>query len=439
LHFKKAARNVIHAASVHVDPSTFTKKKMSSNKMPARDKNGRFLPSGKASQKRTKPKKSTVSSPSNQATAVMSRKQPSITPITQMLGNPSAPAVETKIVNRVAFVIDSSGSMSGLNQSVISAINSQIAQAKTLAHDNQQSTFISRYTFSNAVVCDEKDAYYQSAGTMISYYPSGGTALFDAIGQAVSDLRNQKAKPGENLAYLVFVITDGQENQSRTWDKSSIAQLIRDCQAQGNWTFAISGPAGTKHYFSQFGVPIENIQEWEATVQGTYKMATANNTAYSTYSAVRSTGGQSVSCMYTTTANDITSSDLKKLTDVTANFTEIPVTADSQISNFVDSVFSTGQYPSIVRKHGSRYQPGRAYYELVKTENLQNHKDIIVKNMTTGKLYSGPEARALVGINEKDTTCKVTPGNNGKYKIYVKSTSMNRKLTPGTVLLYESN
>jgi hypothetical protein len=53
----------------------------------------------------------------------------------------------------------------------------------------------------------------------------------------------------------------------------------------------------------------------------------------------------------------------------------------------------------------------------------------------TNAIYGGTQARQLIGC-PMNTSFKIKPGNLADYEIYIKSTSVNRKLVPGTKVLY---
>jgi hypothetical protein len=92
-----------------------------------------------------------------------------------------------------------------------------------------------------------------------------------------------------------------------------------------------------------------------------------------------------------------------------------------------------------VTRAGHQYRTGCAFYELSKREKIQANKQIAVAEKdpvtgrTTGKVFSGPAARQLLGLPQTEVT--VTPGSNAAYTVFVQSTSVNRKLVPGTKLL----
>jgi len=75
----------------------------------------------------------------------------------------------------------------------------------------------------------------------------------------------------------------------------------------------------------------------------------------------------------------------------------------------------------------------------MKPENeVQDHKQIAIRDKKTGVIYSGVNARQMLGLPYHGTV-KVVPGNHGAYDIFIQSTSVNRKLVKGTQVLYWDN
>jgi hypothetical protein len=64
---------------------------------------------------------------------------------------------------------------------------------------------------------------------------------------------------------------------------------------------------------------------------------------------------------------------------------------------------------------------------------VEAQKEIVVRNVSSGKLYGGRNARHLLSL--PDYTVKVAPDKYSNYEIFVQSTSVNRKLVPGTTVL----
>lgn len=67
-----------------------------------------------------------------------------------------------------------------------------------------------------------------------AYAPSGKTALFDAIGVGI-ELGSRANEP-----VIVFVVTDGFDNMSKTYGRNSLKALIDECKEAG-WKFFFMG------------------------------------------------------------------------------------------------------------------------------------------------------------------------------------------------------
>ena len=94
---------------------------------------------------------------------------------------------------------------------------------------------------------------------------------------------------------------------------------------------------------------------------------------------------------------------------------------------------------AFVNDNGLDFRTGRGFYEFKKTVVIQPYKEIVLVNNETGSMFSGAQARIMVGLPEEGTggNVKLRPGALGGYTTYVQSTSHNRKLLAGTTFLYE--
>ena len=84
-----------------------------------------------------------------------------------------------------------------------------------------------------------------------------------------------------------------------------------------------------------------------------------------------------------------------------------------------------------------RFAKGRGFYEFIKPEIVQPGKEIVLMNRETGDLYEGDVARAIAGIGANAEKAKIKPGDLPKYRIFIQSTSVNRKLLKNQGFLYE--
>lgn len=95
-----------------------------------------------------------------------------------------------------------------------------------------------------------------------------------------------------------------------------------------------------------------------------------------------------------------------------------------------------------VTDRGIEFNPGRGFYELKKYVKVQQHKEIILQDRETGEFFHGSQVREKLGLLPHDPDSHVNESLSSKnldpkYKIFIQSTSYNRKLLAGTDFLYE--
>lgn len=147
----------------------------------------------------------------------------------------------------VCMVLDKSGSMSHLAPSVIAGFNEYVADLR----EQDGETFVSLTLFDT----DFEQVYIGSPLTEVGlltddvYRIGGMTALYDAIGHAVKDTEKRLKKEGKSDAkVLVVTMTDGGENSSQDYNASSLAALVKEYEAKGNWTFVYLGLGQSADY-----------------------------------------------------------------------------------------------------------------------------------------------------------------------------------------------
>lgn len=107
----------------------------------------------------------------------------------------------------------------------------------------------------------------------------------------------------------------------------------------------------------------------------------------------------------------------------------------------VINVNSDAQISDLVRRHGLTFATGRGFYEFTKSATIQNHKEIVMRDDETGAMFTGADARELLGLPAhcsavlKPEQVKKLRGEN--VTVFIQSTSNNRKLLAGTQFLYE--
>lgn len=329
--------------------------------------------------------------------------------------------------NYIAVVLDRSGSMSFVRQATIDAFNAQVQKIKEESRD--QETTISLFTFADRAEVSFFDADLDTLRPLATkdYQPNGQTALLDGVGLAIEMFKGVPDADRDHVSFLVITITDGGENHSRKYDAERIVRLIAECQQTDRWTFAFLMPPGTGRGFAaQYGVPLDNIREWEATERGVQVASVATQSALGGYFAARKAGQRSVAAFYCTTdLSGVDRATIKaKLRDISGYFKVYEVPKESRIDEFVSS------------KSKVPYVVGSGYYQLMKRETIQPHKKVLIMEKGQRAIWGGPEARDLIGL-PADADAKVTPGNHSNYDIFVQSKAPNRKLPRGTRVIYD--
>lgn len=329
-------------------------------------------------------------------------------------------------IDNIIFLIDDSGSMMNIAPNVVDMFNLQLETIANDAKTTGRKTFISLYTFSsvlNKVVIDSAKIDDVKKMAYQSFNPRGyTTALRDSILTLVSQKLNQNSH-GSNL---MFVLTDGMDNASIS-TTSALREVLNKAIGTDRWTLGVLCPPNSKEIIANnLGIDESNIREWETTKVGIQQAAVATAKAYGVFSAARSLGKSAVKKqLFEADLSKIKASALKKFDDVSSDFKHWKVNAESTIKDFVEG-------------HSVTYSIGKAYYELTKREEVQDYKNICIKDKKTGKIHSGTanELRGLLGFPQGETI-KLEPGNMATYSIFIQSTSTNRKLVRGTTVLYK--
>lgn len=132
----------------------------------------------------------------------------------------------------VVFVIDKSGSMSGLEDDTIGGYNNFLKQQKE--EDNKVKITTVLFNQDLQIIHDRVDINKVNNLTDKDYRVGGSTSLNDAIGETINNLNHKSDS-------VVFVIiTDGQENSSKEYSTADIKKLISK-KSEKNWNFIYLG------------------------------------------------------------------------------------------------------------------------------------------------------------------------------------------------------
>ncbi len=147
-----------------------------------------------------------------------------------------------KNLTEMVFILDRSGSMSGLEKDTIGGFNSMIARQK----EKEGEALVSTVLFSNesVVIHDRVDLRKVEPMTEKEYFVGGCTALIDAIGCAIHHIGNvhKYAREEDVPEHTVFVITtDGMENASHRYSSDEVKAMVQRQKEKYGWEFLFLG------------------------------------------------------------------------------------------------------------------------------------------------------------------------------------------------------
>lgn len=335
--------------------------------------------------------------------------------------------------NYIGFVNDNSGSMSSLAAAACKDYNANIAAIKDAATREMLDTVVSVV----AVGIGKDNRGLEGYGTtrqvtvsnphvlkpITGWQATGGTPLYDGIGDMIEMLRVLPDANKEDVSFLVLITTDGEEQHSSRYNSGSLKTLMNEVQATGRWTFVFRVPKGASlHKITSLGVSVDNIQQWETTSAGMAESTAKTTAAMNTFFTARSAGAKSTNAFYA----DASKVNVAALEDVT-----------SKISLYVVPDADNGiEIRPFILRHRMEYLKGSAFYQLTKTEAKVGYmKQILVRDRQTGKFFAGKEARDMIGLPH-DRNARLHPGDHKNFDLFIQSESINRKLVGGTGVAY---
>lgn len=331
-------------------------------------------------------------------------------------------------VSYFAIVLDESSSMESFKKQALDATNSTIETIKKRSREEGIPAVISVIGFADQarVILRPTDCFDVLPIDSRDYRPNGMTALFDGVELAVKQFHRHANNPAIDASFVVMSQTDGEENRSRM-SANELRQLIEQLEGTDRWTFAFQMPRGKASAFvRQFRISEYNVTEWETSARGMAQSAEVQNNAVSEFFTARKSGATRSGKFYAKVVTDLSNlskSQVKRaLDDVTDQYKLIPVQKTASIREFVEE------------RTKKPYVKGSVFYELMKPEEIQPQKAVLLIDKKTGAIYGGNGARDMIGLPDGDYA-NVKPGQHGDYDIYVQSTSVNRKLIPGTKIL----
>lgn len=144
-------------------------------------------------------------------------------------------------ITELVFILDRSGSMSGLESDTIGGFNAMIEKQKK----ENGKAFVTTVLFDTSITTLHDRVPLEEVPPMTGkdYFVGGCTALLDAIGTTVAHVESihRYARPEDVPARTVFAITtDGMENASKEYSLDAVKKLIEAHKEKG-WEFLFIG------------------------------------------------------------------------------------------------------------------------------------------------------------------------------------------------------
>lgn len=190
----------------------------------------------------------------------------------------------------VNFILDKSGSMETMRDSVISGFNEYVDNLR------KQKDLLFSFTLFDS---DEVEQRYiaEPIKTVVpltkdTFVPGSATPLYDAVCETVKDASEKLDKEYSKYSALVVVMTDGEENSSSKYTMKDFVELKKKLEKKGNWTFVFMGAGQDAWATAQsYGISAGNTMSWDATSAGATKAmrSLAQNTVM--YASAMAGGG----------------------------------------------------------------------------------------------------------------------------------------------------
>lgn len=172
-------------------------------------------------------------------------------------------------ITELVFILDKSGSMSGLEADTVGGFNSNLKKHR----GEEGRTYVTTVLFSTGVTVlhDRQDVSDVSDMTADDFTVGGCTALYDAVGEQIEHIStvHRYIREEDLPDSTVFIImTDGYENASVRYSHERLRKMISEKREKG-WEFIFLGAnIDTESVASGLGMNEKLASSFRATSEG---------------------------------------------------------------------------------------------------------------------------------------------------------------------------
>lgn len=190
-----------------------------------------------------------------------------------------APAVQAKPIQGdtiLVYLIDRSGSMTSCWEPTIGGLNEDLKVQQKDDDGNTEAVFyffdssweVSQPNGSSTRIVKPFEGPLSEATLFdqndTTYGPSGGTPLYDSVGQMIQEIKDRIEATDNDVNVVVSIFTDGGNNNHHGYSADQVKHMVEECQGDG-WTFTYFGA---------------NQDAW--AVGGSFGIAAGNTMSYNT-------------------------------------------------------------------------------------------------------------------------------------------------------------
>lgn len=172
----------------------------------------------------------------------------------------------------IVAIVDESGSMANKLNDVIGGWNTFLKTQQEVK-DDEATLILAKFNTVVSLVHEATPIADVKPFDAKTYTPGGGTALFDAIAEAIRLADKQTFDRA-----VALIITDGEENSSRETTLEQVKSIIQGYTLRGNWTFTYLGENPEK-WAKETGTIMGNTGQYNQQSPGKSFVQAAHATA----------------------------------------------------------------------------------------------------------------------------------------------------------------
>lgn len=176
-----------------------------------------------------------------------------------------------KNLTELVFILDRSGSMTGLESDTIGGYNAMLEKQRK----EEGEAFVTTILFDDdyEILHNRVNIKRVKPITDREYYVRGMTALLDAVGKTINKtvkaiIKSDEEEQPSNVMFVI--ITDGMENASREYSYDKIKQMIEHEKKKYSWEFIFLGAnIDAIATAAKFGIDEDKASNYHADSLGT--------------------------------------------------------------------------------------------------------------------------------------------------------------------------